>query len=399
MKKKLLLFILLLTFPITVFALEGPKLYSKKALIYDLTDNKVLYELEGSNKTSIASLTKIMTTLVAIENIDDLDKSITITNEMLAGIPYYASVAGPKVNDTVTYRDLLYASMLPSGADAMQCLAVLLAGDVPKFVEKMNAKAEELNMVNTNFVNITGLDANNHYSTLEDVLIMLKSALQDQLFYEIYTTSEYKLANGLVVKSTINMYNKNMNLDTSRILGSKTGNTDAAGLCMSAYFKSKDHEFLLITTNAQYVYGNFYNLRDTLTIIDYVDNNYDNVPIVKKNTLIKKLDVKNSTTDFYVAFLKHDIMKYLPSDYDVNLIKVEYEGVSEINFLTKKGTKLGEAKYYYGDELLLTEDVYLDTELKMDINKILYNYRKVIWIVCGGILIICAILLRRKKRS
>jgi D-alanyl-D-alanine carboxypeptidase (penicillin-binding protein 5/6) len=101
------LFFLLTLLPFFVFALEYPSLDSKEVEIYDLDDKKVLYEVGSNNKVSIASLTKIATTITAIENIKDLDKEITINDEMMKSVYYGASVAGLKVGDKVTYRDLL----------------------------------------------------------------------------------------------------------------------------------------------------------------------------------------------------------------------------------------------------------------------------------------------------
>ncbi len=104
--------------PFNVYAFTLPDLYSENVLIYDPELNRILYEDNAREVKHIASLTKIMTTIVAIENIKDLDETITITNTMLSEIPSDASVAGLRVGDVVTYRDLLYASMLPSGARA-----------------------------------------------------------------------------------------------------------------------------------------------------------------------------------------------------------------------------------------------------------------------------------------
>ena len=275
--KKIALF-LFCFFPIYAFALEIPNLNSEAVIVYDMDADTVIFDKNSQNVHSIASLTKIMTVLTAIENIDDFSTNVTITNEMLAGIYWNASVAGLKVGDIVTYRDLLYAAILPSGADATQVLAYTVSGSVDTFVYKMNELAKKIGVKNTHYVNTTGLDQDGAYSTAYDQMLILDYALQNSMFKEVYTTKEYTLTNGLKVEASVQKYNQVLNLDTSKIIGSKTGNTDLAGLCMSALFYHEDHEMILITLGAERIDDLPYNLIDTLTIIDTVNQNYE-IPV------------------------------------------------------------------------------------------------------------------------
>ena len=272
MKKILLLFVCF--FPIGVNALDMPEINSEAAIVYDVNEDTVILEKNSDEVRSIASLTKIMTVLTAIENIDDFNASVTITNEMLAGIYWNASVAGLKPGDTVTYMDLLYAAILPSGADATQVLAYAVSGSVDAFVAKMNELALRIGVTNTHYVNTTGLDQNGAYSTAHDQLFILSYALKNPIFRTVYTTKNYTLSNGLQVEATISKYNEILNLDTSKIIGSKTGNTTNAGLCMSALFYHENHEIILITLGAEVVEDVPYNLIDTLTLIDNVNESY-----------------------------------------------------------------------------------------------------------------------------
>ena len=166
---KVLLLLLIMSFCINVNAVEF-ELNSNHAILYNLNDNTVLYEKNSTDKTSIASLTKIMTGIVAIENIDNLDEKVKLTNADFKGLrEANLATAGFRVGEEVTYRDLLYGLMLPSGADAAQSLTRNIAGSTEKFIEMMNQKAQELGCKNTHFVNPTGLDHQEHYSTVEDV--------------------------------------------------------------------------------------------------------------------------------------------------------------------------------------------------------------------------------------
>ena len=283
MKKILLLFVCF--FPIGVNALDMPEINSKAAIVYDIDADTIILDKNSREIRSIASLTKIMTVLTAIENIDDLSASVTITKEMLAGIYWNASVAGLKAGDIVTYMDLLYAAILPSGADATQVLAYVVSGNVSDFVSLMNELATRIGATNTHYVNTTGLDQTGAYSTAYDQLLILSYALENPIFKTVYTTKSYTLSNGLEVEATVNKYNRLLNLDTSKIIGSKTGNTDDAGLCMSALFYHENHEMIVITLGALVVEDIPYNLIDTLTLIDTVNVNYE-IPKEKAITTV-----------------------------------------------------------------------------------------------------------------
>lgn len=357
--KKIVLFILcFFTFIINVFALDDPTLYSKNYCLYDLTDDKIIYEKNIQERTNIASLTKIMTTITAIEKINNLDDYVTITSEMLSNIKYDASLAGLKIGDKLTYKDLLYASILPSGADATQALAYSLSGSINNFVNDMNALAKKIGMESSNFVNVTGLDIDNHYSTINDLLKMLQYSLKNETFKTIYTTKSYTLSNGLVVDATVKKYNNLMKLDISRITGSKTGYTNKAGLCISSIFESNNHEFIFISTNAEFIYGNYYNLKDNLNIINFMDKNYNNQITAKSTDIIKTIPVNFSNIRKYYVHLSKDALAYLPNDYNKDDIKVNYNGKTSITFLDNN-KQIGKVTITYKDNPIYEEDILL----------------------------------------
>ena len=357
--KKIVLFILcFFTFIINVFALDDPTLYSKNYCLYDLTDDKMIYEKNIQERTNIASLTKIMTTITAIEKINNLDDYVTITSEMLSNIKYDASLAGLKIGDKLTYKDLLYASILPSGADATQALAYSLSGSINNFVNDMNTLAKKIGMENSNFVNVTGLDIDNHYSTVNDLLKMLQYSLKNETFKTIYTTKSYTLSNGLVVDATVKKYNNLMKLDISRITGSKTGYTNKAGLCISSIFESNNHEFIFISTNAEFIYGNYYNLKDNLNIINFMDKNYNNQTTAKSTDIIKTIPVNFSNIPKYDVHLSKDALTYLPNDYNKDDIKVNYNGKTSITFLDNN-KQIGKVTITYKDNPIYEEDILL----------------------------------------
>ena len=353
--KKIIKFLLIITalFPFKIFALTFPEYSFKNAIVYDYKDNIILYELNSKEKTSIASLTKIATVITAIEEIDNLDEKVTITYDILSTVDPEASTAGLKVGDKVTYRDLLYASMLPSGADASNAIAILSNGSVEKFVEKMNLLAKRIGLSNTHYSNVTGLEDNNHYSTAEDVNKLLAYSLQNKDFKEIYTQKKYTLSNGLEVVSTLYRYNQNNGIDISQILGSKTGFTDEAGYCMSSLANVQGHEILITVLNDKASY----QLKDTADIIDFINKNYKEQILIKKGTKIAEVPVILSKIKLYDILTSKDIKRLLPNDYDRNILKASYRGLDTLSYKIAEGKKIGSISYYYEDNLYGNEDV------------------------------------------
>ncbi len=392
MKKRFILIILILLFiPCIVNALSFPTTNSKMVEIYDLNDNKLIYEKDSNKQASVASLTKIVTSITAIESSKNLEKKVTSTKNIRKTVSWEASKAGLKAGDVVTYRDLLYASMLPSGADATNSMAIASSGSIENFVSKMNKLVKKLKLKNTHFVNVTGLDVKGHYSSADDIRVLLEYSLKNDTFRKIYTTRNYTLSNGLKVKSTILKYNNSVN--TVRILGSKTGFTYDAGYCLSSLSNINSHEFIIIVLNAETINGVHYNLADTVKLIDYLNKNYKNEYLVKKNDLIKTLPVKLSKIDKYEIHATKDVIKYLPSDYNKDNFKIKYEGLEELSFKNKKGKEIGTIKYYYENKLIDKEKVILNKEIKASFKKLLkkYFYIPIILIV------IILFLIRRKN--
>ena len=400
MKKIIIsLFFVFLFFPSYVNALEYPKVNSKVVEIYDITDEKVLYEVNSNDISSIASLTKIATTITAIESISNLDEKVTITREILNTVSSEASVAGLRAGDVVTYRDLLYASMLPSGADATNSIAILSTGSINNFVNKMNELALKIGLSNTHFVNVTGLDDSNHYSTSADVRKLLEYALKNPLFRQIYTTREYTLTNGMVVKSTIFKYS-NSSIDTSKILGSKTGYTGAAGYCLSSLSSVHEHELVMIVLNAEHKGINYYNIIDTVQLIDFVNNNYNNQVLVKRGELIKTIPVKLSKISSYKIYSSKELSKFLPNDYKKEDLSIKYTGLNSLSFKNKVGINVGTIKYYYADELIFTQKVKLEKDIQIDFFKIIKKYYYIVIFILVIIIYACMkVFFRIKKKK
>ena len=360
---------------------------SKEAIIYNLNDDKVIYEKNSNEQTKIASLTKIMTCLVALENIDNLEETVKVEYKDLTGLTGYA-VAGFKAGDTVTYKDLLYALMLPSAADAANILARSIAGNTEDFVNMMNDKANKLGLKNTKFSNPIGMDDDN-YSTAYDLSIILKEAIKLDLFKELYNTDSYTTTNNIKLTKTTDKIASKYNLDISNLTGSKTGFTDEAGYCLASTATYNDVNYLVVTLNSEELPN---HIKDTLDLYNYFDTNYSYKEILKDKQLLKTIKVKGSKTKEYKIYSKKSITKYLSNDIDISKIKYKYSGVETLNRKIKKGDYLGKVKIIYGSDTLDTYKVYLDKDIKY------YNYWLLL-IPVGIIILIIWIKIKLKKKK
>ena len=382
--------------PSLVYALEIDGLNSKNVIVYNIDNNKIIYEMNGDKEVPIASLTKIMTTIVSIEEIKDLKETVVITSEMLKGIPWDATVAGLKVNDKVTYEDLLYSSMIPSGADATQALAISLTGSIDNFVKLMNKKAKDLNLAHTNFVNTTGLDIDNHYSSVKDVLTLLNYSLKNPTFKKVYETKYYTTSNNIELKSTLRHYNEYLNYDLSFIKGSKTGYTDDAGLCLSTESLIDGAKIITVTTGADYTYDGYYNnMKDIKKIYSALKENYTNQVVIEEANVLEKIKTKNAKEDIVIINSPKDIKVYTEKPFEKDKVKIEYNGIKEVSYKTKKGTKIGTIKVYYKNELIDEVDAITSEDLHFSLFKFIKNN---ILIILGAFIVVLIIKPKKKKK-
>lgn len=381
-------------FFIKVYALA---LASENYALYNLNDNKIIYEKDSEEQVSIASLTKIMTAIITLDNIKDLDEKVKLLPEDFKGLVEENLVtAGFVSEEEVTYRDLLYGLMLPSGADAANSLARLIGKNQEEFVKMMNEKAKELNLKNTHFVNPTGLDADNHYSSVSDIATIFEYALKNDDFKKIIMTESYTTSdNKLTIQNNILKRSKNMGMDY--ILGGKTGTTDDAGLCLATIASKNEINYMLITLGAPYDKKRMHNFDDAKTIYEYFMNNYGYQTIVKKGQNILTLNTKYTKNDEYKVNVKEDIKEYLPNNYDKSKIKYDYDGKNTITSKMEKGTLLGKLTISYDSKKIKTLEIKLAEKQKFSVVKYLKDNILIALGILIGIILIFILLLKRKK--
>lgn len=401
MKRFLLFFTLVISFlyGANICYAEELDIYSKSAILYNMDDDIILYEKNSEERTSIASLTKIMTCIVAIENIDNLDQKIFLKSDVFTGLAEAgASVAGFRVGENVTFRDLLMGALLPSGADATRALALNISGSESEFVNLMNNKTIELGLKDTHFENTTGLESSNHYSTVKDISIILKYALKNQTFKDMYTTREYTTTSNLTFYSTLKKISNNYSFDVSNILGSKTGYTDEAGLCMSSIANYNGVNYLLVTAGADYRGNVPRQLLDAMTIYNFYSTNYSYKNIINVGDYIKTINEEYSTKEKYDITSQITISKFLNNSFDENKIKYEYNGLDKISYKNKIGDKLGSVNIIYDDNIIDTFDVFLTETINFSLLTFLLQ-TKLIYLIGATIIILFIIICFLNKRK
>ena len=237
--------------------LEMSGINSPYAVLMQVKGGKIIGNMKGDEKIYPASMTKIMTVIVAIENLDDLDQEITLTQEMFQGLyEQDATQAGFQPGETVRAIDLLYGAMLPSGAECCIALADTVGGSRDGFVELMNKKAQRIGMNGTHFCDTTGLHDPDHYSTVRDIAVLLRYALRNDTFREIIESPRHSTGVTNIHPSGITYYStmfKNLSdpsVTGGKILGGKTGYTSEAGNTLVTAAGKNGTTYITVTMKA-----------------------------------------------------------------------------------------------------------------------------------------------------
>lgn len=332
---------LFLLFPYSVQAISTS---ATSSILMDMDSGRIIYENNSHEVRSVASISKIMTAILAIES-KKLDKTVKVSDVVLEA---YGSGIYIKPGEKLTLQDLVYGLMLRSGNDAALMIAEYVSGSVPKFVEKMNQKAQEIGMKQTTFHNPSGLDEEDevgNFSTAYDMAILTSYAMKNKTYQKIVGTKKYTLKTN---KNTYVWYNKNKLLTNyENTTGGKTGFTKKARRTLVSTASKDQLNFVVVTLND----GN--DFQDHENLHEYGFTYY------KKYRLLKKGTVKIEDEKYY----KNETL-YIKNDIDYPLREDEKQSVRLSFQLNKKkqlkdGGKVGEVHVKVGDEMVLKEPIYV----------------------------------------
>ena len=339
MKKILLLIIILIL--LLIPKVNASTTSASSYILMDGVTGRVLLSKDMNSKRLIASITKIMTSIIAIES-GKVEDTVTIDDSILKA---YGSGIYIEVGEEIKLKDLLYGLMLRSGNDAALAIANYIAGSEGNFVNLMNAKAKELGMKNTLFYNASGLPTpHGNYSSCYDMALLTRYVMKNKLYREIVSTKEYKVATNY---KTYVWNNKNKLLRYNYITGGKTGYTEESGRTLVSSATIDGMNLIAVT------------IRDSddwnthLELYNYAKDNYASYKVLNKNKFKVIGDTYYKDNYFYI---KNDV--YIP------LKKNEKKSLVSHIILEKKknykiNDKVGINQIYLGNKLLYEEDIYI----------------------------------------
>ncbi|MCD7716240.1 MAG: D-alanyl-D-alanine carboxypeptidase [Lachnospiraceae bacterium] len=250
-------------------------LYSPYAVLIDKNTGAILGAKSNDELIYPASMTKILSVWIAIENIKNLDDSVTMDTEFYDALyAEGASQAGFEPGETTVIRELLYGALLPSGAECCMQLAIEAAGSEEALVELMNQKVEALGLTQSHFTNCTGLHDDDQYTTVYEMALILQAALENSTFRTVFTTHYHVMSatdvhpDGFTVWSTFFKNVADEIVTGGEIIGAKTGYTEEAGLCLATLAEVGGREYILVTAGWSSEDVGSYHIKDAFSGYD-----------------------------------------------------------------------------------------------------------------------------------
>lgn len=362
MKKILILLLLLISIPL-VKAEETEDLApnAKSAIMIEASTGEILFQKNKDEKLAPASMTKMMSMLLIMEEIENGNLK---WNEMITTSEKASSMGGSqiflKVGEKMTVEDLLKGVAIASGNDAVVALAERVSGSEEQFVKRMNIRAKDLGLKNTNFINATGLTADNHYSSAYDMSLIAKELVKHEKIleftstYEDYLRKDTKSPFWLV--NTIRLVRFKEGVD-----GLKTGFTDEAGYCLTATMKKDNMRLITVVMKEE---NTSKRSADTTKMLDYGFNIYMVQTILDEKTTIEKKKVELGKTLTTEIVPKENITILNKKSDDQKNITYK-TNINKIIAPVKKGDKVGTIDIIEDNNIIST----IDATVKEDISK------------------------------
>ncbi|MTI70223.1 MAG: D-alanyl-D-alanine carboxypeptidase [Firmicutes bacterium] len=349
--KRLIFLIILIVFLSTNFCFaDTPSINGQSGVLMERDSGRILYSHNINKKLPMASTTKIMTALLALEK-GNLADEVKISSKSVG-------IEGSSIylynGEIIKLEDLIYGLMLRSGNDAAVAIANHISGSVEEFANLMNKRAKEIGAINTNFTNPHGLHNSNHYTTAYDLALITRVALKNRKFREIVSENLW------VSKRNQNQYFFNKNKTISQYKygdGVKIGYTTKAGRCLVAS-ATKDKMQLIAVVLNDYSWFN-----DCYRLFDYGFNNYDSLVVYDNKQFIKNVTVLNGKKSKIPIVTESNLI--LPvTEKEKNKIKIFIDAPKEIKAPINKGQKIGKVKVYLEGELITTSDLLANKDVK-----------------------------------
>lgn len=324
---------------------ENIQLNARAAVLIDGKSDRVLYEKNGYDQMAMASTTKIMTCIIALEN-GDLDDIVTVSK--------YASTMPDvqlRIREGEQYilRDLLYSLMLESHNDTAVAIAEHIGGSAEGFASMMNQKAKELGCKDTNFVTPNGLDAEEHYTTAVEIAIIASYAIKNQEFVKIINAPNWTFQE-LTTKRDFMVSNKDKFLYMyDGAIGVKTGFTNNAGYCFVGAASKDGKTFISSVLGSGWPPHKNYKWGDTIKLMDHGRDNFEERDIFYRNKQFDPVYVEGGKEKTVELYCEGEIVHLISSD---EVVKVVYKVPEKLAAPVDRGMVVGNAIYYIGNTLI-----------------------------------------------
>lgn len=305
---------------------------------------QTLYERNGDEKLYPASLTKILTAIVVIENAN-LEEKAVVSESALNSVEYGYITSNLKVGDEVTVDQLLNVLLVSSANDVAVVLAEHISGSVDDFCHLMNQTASKIGCTNSNFINPNGTHNENHYSTAHDLALIGNYALKYEKLKELFNKTSYTLDTNNITYATTNemllSWNKNY---YQYALGMKTGFTTPAGYCLMSYAKKDDLELISVVLNSSTSDNRYL---ETKMLLDFGFDSFTLKKFAKKGDIIQTVSVKGATrkTKKLNLLLENDIYITVDNDLDLTTIHPSTNLPKKFKAPVESGKVLGSLSY------------------------------------------------------
>lgn len=321
--------------------------------VIETTTKRKLFSLNENKRMPMASTTKIMTAITAIENCQNLDEEFEVSPKSV-GVPGTSLYL--RKGDKYSARELLYALMLISGNDCSVALAEHIAGSTSEFVTMMNDLARKIGATNTHFANTHGLDADGHYTTAYDLALITAYALENDTFREIVSTKNTKITNG----DGTNRYLKNKNkllFTLEGCIGVKTGFTDDAGRCLVSAIERDGMRLVCVVLNCGPMF------QESAVLLDECSKDFKLCDLTSLYDYETTVQVANGRAETAEIGTKEHFV-YPVTEKELQNIKIIYTAPAVIEAPLEKGSEVGKIEIFLNNNLLFSEKIYTIEDIK-----------------------------------
>ncbi len=399
---------------------------SEIVLLVNTDLETVILDKNADKRTAPASLTKIVTCMLVLENCPDLSVQVTCKRECLDGLyAQNAATAGIVTGESLSIKNLLYCLMLPSAADAANILADYVGGSIDNFVVMMNDFVAKLGCKDTKFVNAHGLDSDpNGYTTANDLYKITKYALQNPTFKEITSTPRYDIEPTEKYPYTRYLHNTNKMMNAGipdyyhkSVSGVKTGTTEKAGRCVITTASQDGYNYMLIVMKApQYDIDNDgveenVAFTESKKIYNWAFENIELTKITNTTDVVTVVNVNyNSKVDHLRLLPAEELSALVPLGTDAGSLvvrPVESKTPKVVNAPIKKGDVLGKAEILYGESVVATVDLVAAEDIDLNVFLLIIGVIKsifsttifkILFAIVAVLIIIYILLIIRRNR-